>query len=112
MQWSSEDSFLSTQFESGDIFGSSPLSGEDETNENVDFFCSELPRSFEQSTPQVEKRCDKRKRQEDRFDHLCDSVSEWIKKQAAQSQSPPPVSRNADFLRVLDEYLPTHSEDE
>ncbi|XP_017480899.1 PREDICTED: transcription factor Adf-1-like [Rhagoletis zephyria] len=50
----------------------------------------------------------KRKRDEDRFDTLCGAVSDWLQK---SEKAPQPVSRNAEFLKVLDGYLLKYPEE-
>lgn len=50
----------------------------------------------------------KRKKDEERLDTLCGAVSDWIKK---SEPAPQPVSRNSDFLNVLDSYLLKYEED-
>lgn len=113
MQWES----ASAMGESDDTCFSAQLADEGATDEEPLLVCSELSPPLAQSTPHTlgaegTPRREKRKRHEDRFESLCDSVSDWIKNQPAQSQTPQPVSRNADFFKVIDGYLLKHSEDE
>ncbi|XP_017467675.1 PREDICTED: uncharacterized protein LOC108360048 [Rhagoletis zephyria] len=61
----------------------------------------------EEQTPSTSKQA-KRKSDEDRLDKLYGAVSDWLQK---SESTPKPLSRNADFLKVLDSYLLKHSEE-